>query len=221
MRMTWEWIAGFFEGEGYVGWYEPKNGKGRSGKGPRVVIGQKVKEPLIVIRDFLLSEGIDVPELYKRKPPKSGKGRGIWVLQIYKRETARQFLERLSPLLIQKREAARMVLTKIRSLQRKSAVDVSQALVLRDTGLPWYKVAKAMHIHWARLKNTLVAAGIEVNRERTEKEINDDAWRNARNRGDCINCYNPRGKNGTSHLCRKCADKRNAGRRRRRAAAKN
>lgn len=44
--MTWEWIAGFFEGEGHVYWQERSK---KSGMGGRAILGQVCKLPLQAI----------------------------------------------------------------------------------------------------------------------------------------------------------------------------
>lgn len=58
--MTWQWIAGFFEGEGCIVWHKPKKNS-TQGIGGVISIGQKNKEPLQAIYDFLKSENFVNP----------------------------------------------------------------------------------------------------------------------------------------------------------------
>ncbi len=170
--MSWQWIAGFFEGEGYVGWQKSKKDGSVSGQGPRILIGQVKKEPLEAIREFLLEEGFLNPILYLRTATKGTpyKRKDIWVLSLNRRDDAKRFLATLLPYVFQKREAAEMVIRNIDAMEEAAAINVKQALELRATGLAWCEVARAMGVRYTRMRNTLVAHGIKVGREFTKAE---------------------------------------------------
>ena len=220
--MSWPWIAGFFEGEGYVGWADQTNKNGRGGAGGRLIIGQKDKRPLVAIQKFFISSGCKNPLLYLRKPAKSisriGPPTWMWILAVSRRDDVMLVLSEIKDLVIQKRPRVLDVMRKIRRLQKASSIDLERALELRATGLPWYKVALEMRVHWARLKGVLDDAGISVKSETSKREISERCRKKARENGKCINCLRARGKKGTALHCRRCADRRNELKRTRRPA---
>ena len=218
--MSWPWIAGFIEGEGYIGWTEPKDtSHKRQGSGGRIIIGQKDKRPLTAIHEFLFSAGCKTARLYLRKPANSinrgGPPTAMWILEVCRRDDVMLILSEIKELVIQKRPRVIEVMRKIRRLQKASAVDLERAIELRATGLPWWKVATEMRVHWARLKGVLEAAKISVKSETSKREISERCREKAKGNGCCINCLKPRGKKGTTTLCRRCADRRNEWKRRR------
>ena len=162
--MNWHWIAGFFEGEGYVGWTERKESVARSGRGGRIAIGQKDKRPLDAIHQFLLADGFVNPRLYLRAAPTKqsglGKASAIWMLELCRRDDVRKFLIAIRPLVFQKRDAVDRVLALVDALIAESAIDVARAQELSGAGLSWPNVAKEMHVKYIRLRNTLAAAGV-------------------------------------------------------------
>lgn len=218
MNMTWEWVAGFFEGEGCITWYEPKKRGGRQGVGARAIIGQKCKEPLVAIQQFLLQQGIVNPLLYLRKPWAGalGKASPTWMLTIQRRDDVLLFLTAIAPLLFQKQEKARLVIHKIRALQARTSCSIAQASTLRAKGMKWHEIARRMKVNFTTLKNMLAGAGVAIEAESTKAETKRRAMVNAKASGNCIACFKPRRANGTAHHCRKCADKANAGKRARR-----
>ena len=103
--MTWQWIAGFFEGEGNVNWQEGCKGT-KQGKSARIVIGQNDKRPLLAMKCFLENKGFKHILLYQRKarPPKTPNP--MWVLGINQREEVVRFLDKIEWMLFEKREKA-------------------------------------------------------------------------------------------------------------------
>lgn len=162
--MNWHWIAGFFEGEGYVGWTQPKGKNTRAGRGGRIAIGQKDKRPLEAVHEFLLADGFVNPRLFLRAAPTKQSGLGkpcaIWMLELCRRDDVRRFLVSIRPLVFQKRDAVDRVLARVDALIAESAIDLARAQELRSLGLSWPRVAKEMHVKYIRLRNTLDAAGI-------------------------------------------------------------
>src|SRR3989304_6390808 len=95
MKVSWQWIAGFFEGEGHIYWQEGKKGT-RQGTGGRCIIGQKCKEPLQAVYDFLIDQGFHVPAFYLR--PKSKvveRSIEIWILTVQWRDDVINFLSNI------------------------------------------------------------------------------------------------------------------------------
>ena len=90
MAMTWDYLAGFTDGEGYIGVVR---------RGARITWGQRDEKMLAAVRVFLLSEGFN-PLWYKRpaKPPK--KPNPIFALSLCRRDEVLRAIDRLEPLLI-------------------------------------------------------------------------------------------------------------------------
>jgi endogenous inhibitor of DNA gyrase (YacG/DUF329 family) len=74
MNINWDYVAGFTDGEGYLGVI---------GKGPRIVWGQKDKHQLEVIRDFFIAEGLH-PNLTVRRT-RNKQPNPIWLLSLTRR----------------------------------------------------------------------------------------------------------------------------------------
>jgi hypothetical protein len=84
--MNWDYIAGFTDGEGYIGVV---------GKGPRISWGQTDRRPLIAIKNFLEGKGFH-PHLNRvgRKE--------IWMLGMGRRAEILEIVKILKPRLIRK-----------------------------------------------------------------------------------------------------------------------
>jgi hypothetical protein len=162
VRMTWAWLGGFFEGEGCITWYE-RDHRGHSGRGAVVVIGQKMKAPLVLIQEFLCRQGIQGAKLYRRKarPPKIPNG--IWILQINRKAETAWFLKKIIPYLVEKRLKAKVVLEK-QTAQRQSRCSVSdedRALIVRlwEKKVSLVAIAQATGLSNNRLLAMLREAG--------------------------------------------------------------
>jgi hypothetical protein len=166
MEMTWAWLGGFFEGEGNIQWYDSKP-KTRQGRGSRIQIGQKDIRPLALIHEFLKKEGFVNPILYLRKAnPAKKRLNPIWMLGMNRREDNTRFLEAIRPFLIQKREQADRVLELLADIRANTAaVDVPEAIRLRETGLTWAAVAGQMGFGTRKVICAVRAVGRDTNRE--------------------------------------------------------
>lgn len=204
-KMSWEWIAGFFEGEGCVHWYNSRT-KTKQGICGRVFIGQKKKEPLQAIYDFLEAEGFNRVSLYLRKQCDSRKSLGrhceIWVLCIQQRDEVIRFLENIVDFLFQKKEKAEFVITSLKSLRDERDNILNEAIRLKNSGLTIFQVTRQLGIRSQSLTDYARSKGITLRDNRKE-----NAWRQDRvDRGLCSDCGKPRREDGTSRLCRECAD---------------
>lgn len=218
-NMSWDWIAGFFEGEGCISWYEQKL-RTKQGVYGRIFIGQKEKEPLQRVYDFLKGEGFERVGLTLRRQAKGrnafGKPTEIWVVSIQQRDEVIKFLEQVVDMLIQKREKAIFVLDNLKGLRGEREDKLEEALELREQGIPWREITRSMGITRVSLTNYARSKGIDIRDDR--EGYDKQTWRQDRiERGLCENCGNPRGEDGTIRQCRTCADKHNQRTRKRKA----
>lgn len=117
--MTWEYIAGFTDGEGYIGWSEGSP-DGNAGRGGKVIIGQKVKEPLERIQDFLRKNGCIKAKIYlrpAREKSENARANAIecWILALQNCHDVRIFLNGVMPHLIVKKGKALFVLDRLKT----------------------------------------------------------------------------------------------------------
>ncbi len=134
--MTWEYIAGFFDGEGSLS---------HNGKGFRVTIPQTSKRVLEDIQEFTSSGSIC--ETTKRKP----HWKDSWVYYIARQETLYLFLKNILPFLIVKKSKVAGALPRIEiilKLQRQRAKQHTsrreKALQLRGQGLSYRRIELKM-----------------------------------------------------------------------------
>lgn len=208
--MTWEWIAGFFEGEGHVYWQE--KGK-RHGIGGRAIMGQVCKDPLQGIYDFLIAQGFEKPAFYLRPVARSARvnSRPCWMLTIQKRRDVIRFFESVAPLLFDKRAKAEYVIARLKAADAERERVVDEAVTLRQQGLAWREIARRTDIARTGLIAHLNARGIDW---KQKPGLSDMEWRDDRiARGLCESCGNLRGEDGLKRKCRPCADRYNAWRR--------
>ena len=207
--MNWDWISGFMEGEGHIYWQLGKKGTNQGTSG-RIIIGQKCPKPLEAMRQFLLGEGLSNPILYYRPAsPKAERSSGIWILVLNRRDDVIAFLKHTIAGLYEKREKAQSVLEKLAALRKKRDDALTLAFELRKDGLTWHEVARQSGIGRVALSNYARSAGIELPVHKGFE--NQKSWRDDRiARGLCEKCGNPRGKDGTTRKCRRCADAYNA-----------
>jgi len=91
MNINWDYIAGFTDGEGYIGIV---------GRGPRITWGQKDKRQLQVIHGFLEQQGLH-PILSQRKPV-LGQSQGVYVINLGRRDDVIAVIKELYPRLMLK-----------------------------------------------------------------------------------------------------------------------
>ena len=136
--MTWEYIAGFFDGEGSITY---------NGKGYRISIAQTNKE---VFDKMLRSIGCGmIFEVKKRRE----HWKQSWVYYIAKQEDVLYFLVTCLPFLIVKKTLAQktirvlrknILVTKKRKKLRISRI--AQAKILRNRGLTYRAIGKHLNI---------------------------------------------------------------------------
>ena len=206
MDMTWNWIAGFFEGEGNISWLQGKRGT-KQGTSGRVVIGQNDKRPLIAIKCFLEGVGFEHILLYVRPAnPKRRRPNPIWILGINQRDEVIKFLECIAPLLFEKQAKVVDISNRLKRLRQEREDVLVKALALRQNGNTWKNIRKSMHINYRTLTNYARSKGIKLKIE----PFNFLSWRHERiERGLCVSCGKKRGVNGTKIMCRICANKSN------------
>ena len=173
MQMTWDWIAGFFEGEGNIRWQDHKpNGTTKAGRGCRILIGQNDKRPLGMIYEFLKIEGFVNPILYQRPPaPHRRVPNGLWVLALSRMEDTERFLRAISGKVPQKQEQLDRVLALQQEARRNTRTfDLAKAKELRDQGLSVKAIATAMHFGYHKTALAMRAAGYKFRSERTAED---------------------------------------------------
>lgn len=136
--MTWEYIAGFFDGEGSIT---------HNGKGYRISIAQTNKEVLDAIAQFT-TMGFVIP-VTKRK----SHWKDSWVFYIAKQVDVLEFLQKSRAYLIVKKSLAEIVIKKqltiIDKAKKREALRlyrISQAKLLRDRGLTYRAIGKRLNI---------------------------------------------------------------------------
>jgi intein/homing endonuclease len=110
--MNWDYVAGFFDGEGCIGFYTTKKDyeyayrmipKGR--KVQIISISQKTRPVLEEIHSFLVSEGIN-SAIHEIKRVFQGKIFSLYELNIKGQKGRTQFLKKIESKLIVKRSKA-------------------------------------------------------------------------------------------------------------------
>lgn len=204
MQMNWFWLAGFFEGEGHIGYVEGKKGT-KQGTGGRIVIGQKDKRALIAIKEFLEIEGFTHILFYQRPAKLPRNPNSIWILSICERENVLRYLRQITPFLFEKKDKAIEVRKKLVKLNRDREETLKKALDMRiHRRKGWREICRELHIAPRTLYNYARSQGIELKNKYRADRI---SWRQDRiKQGLCGSCGKPRGDNGTKQGCRKCAD---------------
>lgn len=203
MEMNWQWLAGFFEGEGHIQYVEGKKGT-TQGTGGRIIIGQKDKRALEAIKKYL--EILKFTHILfsqrSAKPPRMPNP--LWILSICERENVIRFLVCIEPLLYEKKKKALWVLNNLRALNKKREERLGKALKMRQQKICWRDICRKLHISPHTLYNHARAQGIELKKKYRADSF---SWRQDRvERGLCGSCGKQRKGNGTKQECRKCAD---------------
>ena len=140
MKMTWEYIAGFFDGEGSLV---------HNGKGYRITISQTNYEVLDKIKSYA-----GIGYIFQNKKRKA-HWKESWVYYIAKQEDVYYFIKNISPFLIVKRDLAAQIIPKLilaiekgsqRKLRLKNNVIASKNL--RKRGLTYREIGKKLGIDW-------------------------------------------------------------------------
>jgi len=146
--MTWEYIAGFFDGEGTIA---------HNGNGYRVVIPQTNLEVLEEIHAFT---GIGhVSQVTKRK----SHWKDAWIYYIAKQEHVLQFIGHVDALLIVKKNAAECAIADlIPEVERQQAIvekrrqRLSEAKALREEGLTFREIGSRIGLNWSYVRRALL-----------------------------------------------------------------
>lgn len=203
-KISWEWIAGFFEGEGNVFWQEGKKGT-KQGLHGRAVIGQVVKAPLEAIYDFLMESGFDKPGFYLRPSLNINKWQPCWILTISKRDDVIKFFSEISPYLFDKKEKAEYVIMRLIEQRNERDAILKAAFDLKNQGLSWREISRRLGVGRVAIQSYARSAGIALDPGHHFEDEMD--WRDDRiRRGLCEKCGKPLGENATKRRCRVCAD---------------
>ena len=136
--MTWEYIAGFFDGEGSIT---------HNGSGFRITVSQTNQDVLNEIARFTDMGYIIM--VTKRK----SHWKDAWVYYIAKQQDVHRFLECCKTYLIVKKDLANKALPKIEAILRRTEAKkdlrthrISQAKLLRAQGLTYRAIGKILKI---------------------------------------------------------------------------
>jgi len=153
--MDWQYLAGFTDGEGWIGWSEGRE-KDRGGRGARMIWGQKTKAPLDEIEVFLKEAGCNNPRLYQT-PAYGERGIEMWMLAVSNCHDVRIVLLGLIPHLIVKKGKAEFVLEKLETVTRNyTPLDMDEIHRLHeDGGYTTVSIAKMMRCGRRRIVNAL------------------------------------------------------------------
>lgn len=146
--MTWEYIAGFFDGEGSITY---------NGKGFRITISQTNKEVLEKIKNFT-GKG-KIFETYKRQK----HWKDAWVYYIAKQEEVYYFLINVQKNLIVKAGLAGKTIPnlkkildnqKIKSNRRKMITQVAKRL--RKQGLTYRQIGRKLEVDYGYVRRLIL-----------------------------------------------------------------
>lgn len=157
----WEWIAGFFEGEGHIFWQEGRKGT-KQATGGRLIIGQKDPRPLQAIHDFLMAEGFSKPQFYLRPAANNPRSTPCWMLTVCVRRDVTRMIDAMLPWLFQKTEKAIVVRDRLRALVIERDETLRAAAALRAGGATWKQVSERLGVGRVALSNYMRSQAAEV-----------------------------------------------------------
>jgi len=138
--MDKHYLAGFFDGEGYVTWYR---------RGARLIVGQKSVEILEQIKDYWESLGCQHIHLYNqtyRYKTTRGENADGWRLQVAMSQDIKIILTDLLPYLIVKKQDAIKTLEAIGKNKRHTEkLNEEDVMMLKQLGLSSIKIGKFYH----------------------------------------------------------------------------
>lgn len=159
--MTFDYIAGFFDGEGSIS----INPKGI----PRIVLYQLTKNEsvLIAIREFLENNQIK-SHFYRDKTPRSDTFKESLMSTVHISSIAdcMEFMRIISPLLIVKKAKVDTIFAKVqaRGWRTPESVEAKMAAAVNDynEGMGAGPAARKNHVQWKNLRKRLVEMGIPI-----------------------------------------------------------
>jgi len=138
--MTWNYISGFFDGEGSIA---------HNGKGFRVTISQTNKEVLDAIKIF--TKVGNVFEVTKRKE----HWKDSWVYYIAKQEDVYYFLSKINRYIVVKKKQTELILPQLEKILKKQATRknrrarlIRETKKLRGDNLSYRKIGEMLGIDW-------------------------------------------------------------------------
>lgn len=149
MEMNWDYIAGFFDGEGSVTLY--KETKNKWGRAVKINIEQKDTKSLKAIKKFLLENGLNKVGLYSRKT------RTTSCIQIQNKFDIALFLENIIPLIIVKRKKSikclKFVTSKWYAVGHYSKEEKQKAINLYKEGKNYFEISKIIGANHKTIKS--------------------------------------------------------------------
>ncbi|MFH2063369.1 MAG: LAGLIDADG family homing endonuclease [bacterium] len=139
--MTWEYIAGFFDGEGTIS---------SVGDGYRVVISQT---NFLVLEEIRLFVGFgNVSQVAKRKE----HWKDAWIYYVARQKQVLRFLESVEPFLIVKSQKASRTIVDLQPRVRRLEVKeknkekkIAEVVELRENGLSLRDIGKKVNLDWS------------------------------------------------------------------------
>ena len=151
--MTWQYIAGFFDGEGTIDCLLSPDKKRRTHFGVAVYQSQKQIQVLYDIQDFLKEQNIESHIYFRKEPRSNGEYKQNYIggsLEIGHRVYALAFLLHTLPYLIVKKQQA------IQAISKLIEYNDAHKTVIRSDGKPFSSHSIKMSI--PVLKNYITPA---------------------------------------------------------------
>jgi len=146
--MTWNYIAGFFDGEGSITF---------AGKGYRVTISQTNYKVLDDIKKYS-----NIGDIFK-ETKRQKHWRDSWVFYVAKQEKVLLFLKKVKPFLIVKKENAEKAILELETIvlaikakNTKSLKLKKDAKILRGNGLTYRKIGKQLGIDFGHARRLVL-----------------------------------------------------------------
>lgn len=153
MKINYDYLAGFTDGEGSIGIV---------GRGPRITWGQKDGLLLGTIRDFLEQEGYH-PNFYVVHPKLPRRPNEIYMMNLSRRDEIVSLMDELEPRLIMKNKdcvSVRKWLDEHPSQANRSEVDVELLKTLAADGCTLKEIAKQMNCSQSKIYNASKINGV-------------------------------------------------------------
>lgn len=146
--MTWEYIAGFFDGEGTIA---------NNGKGFRIGIPQT---NITVLKDIQKFTNFgNICKITKRK----SHWKDSWVYYVAKQECVYLFLRSIYPFLIVKKKNASIAISKLKHItklqhqrRKKFEEKLRKALALRSKGLSYWRIGLEMNLDRGYVRRLII-----------------------------------------------------------------
>jgi len=146
--MTWQYIAGFFDGEGSLV---------HNGKGYRIMITQTNKEVLEKIKNYARVGG--VVEITKRQP----HWRDSWLFYIAKQEDVYKFISAIQEMVIVKRNLIYIVMPRLKKIIEKQRAKkdrrktiIKSAKKLRNKGDTYRQIGEKLKIDFGYARRIIL-----------------------------------------------------------------